>query len=1046
MTTTPPRPYVRPYVRPDLGAEDWDQDPRAPEPAAAPPSYPPISPLPPPPPPSRRDRRRARRAARRSAEPAPGTAAVPAPDGPSPAPRRHGEARADKHRQARRAAARKTTRRAADKEYRPERLALRGVDGYITRTKDAITVWFVEPAAAWSMRTTEVRERKLLHRAQRQVELAEFGPAGVHQRVTHRPWPVGQWAALHDRWARSGVSTPPRDVPGALSWSEYVVGEQSAQLRGAMTSKSVYWGVELSARSVLAQMLEGITPALSWAGPVDRWLGGHLDAVLDREIDDLRQELGELAGIMRAPGIGATPAGADQMEWLLRRSATLGLPGVHPETAPTEHWDMTDLASLVDAAEVTAEPRRDCVQVSGLVAGRRVTRWVSVLTMGRMGELIIPEQNLPWMVWADPTGPVEWSARMNFPPDTVTRRSLERQIRKVASQQDHYTTEHGKDVPPDLEMKAARARQVKDEIEHDHSKLSTRLEGWWRLAVSAGSEEEVLERAEAVKKAYAPQIRLEHLDGQYQQYREFMPGEPLSSTAHRRRMNVRVAAAALPSATDRIGDRHGPQIAETASLSCRPVNWDMWFAMEVGDKSGLTPVVGGLGAGKTHLGGICVYKAVRSGARGIVLDPSGLLARLARLPELAPYTHLVDLMHARPGTLNPYRVIADPQRAHFGPGSRGDEDFEADLRSVRAERKQFVADILRQLLPWQLAQMNDVREALSLACSMVGGGTGNDPGMVLDALKVVCGTYGRGELDELRAARHAAGGSVWPPAEWDKAVVDPAAAASYTAARAEVRAAAASVVRELDDLKDLQEVRLLFPQPGVDPGWPADQDKVRLTILTMPGLQLPQNDAEERNYSLKERLGVPLVHLASWLTHRLIYDTPREIRKIVLLDEARYLSGHGASSTLFVRLERDTRKFNVRALVLSQLAGDFLTMPGYESLTHEVIVGSVQGHQAQLDALRLLKLDDRHGWDQTLNSLNSAGGTIEDTHDPDVRAAQGANDAGPPEYVMKIGDDVELIRVDYARSPHLAHVVAALDSSPTDRSAAAPAGPGEAAA
>lgn len=879
---------------------------------------------------------------------------------------------------------------AAVADYRPGRLALRGVDGYLTHSQGEITAWFVEPPVAWSMRSLDVRERRIAARALRLAELVERDVPGVHQRVVHRPWPVQQWGRDFDAWAHSGVTAPPADVPGALSWSELVVGEQHAQLRRPAASKSVYWGVPLSRRSGLAKFLEWGAGASAWAGPVHRVLAGHMDAVLDRELADLAEELADLAQVMSSFGIQAQPATADQMQWLLWRSATLGLPAPQLTSSPNDTWTLSDLGTLVDAAEVVAEPLRDCVQVTGVVDGHRWTRYVAVLTVGRMGELAIPEQSLPWQVWGDALAPVEQSVRLRFPTPQAVRRSLDRQISRIVNQERHITVEHGLECPPDIQDKIARATLIKNEIDSDHTKLATRVEGWWRMAVSALTAEEVLRAAADLRKRYAPNILLEQAEGQYQQYREFMPHEPLSSTAHRRRMSVRLAAAGLASVTDRLGDRHGPNVAETASLSRRPVNWDMWFAQEQLDKSGLTPVVGGLGSGKTHLCGMCVYKAVRTGAHGIVLDPSGPLRKLAALPELAPYTRLIDLMEAPPGTLNPYRVIVDPRRTDFPPADDGQARYDAELRAVAADRKTFVADVLRMLLPWHMQQSPAVRRVMDKAVDQVGGRNDRDPGEVIDRLRDI---------------------------------------AADAAASADTREAAEDAARKLAELQPHRQVRLLFPQPGID-GW-ADLADARLTILTMPGVQLPKFGTDPGTWSLQQQLGMPLLHLASWLTHRLIYEVPREVRKIVFLDEGKYLSGSSAGQTLYARLERDTRKYNVRALIASQLPDDFLALPGFEALTHEVIIGALTGAKVQAAALKLLRLEPDAGWQDLLASLNSQGGLVESTHDPDALAAQHRQGSTPREYLMRIGDDVEVVRVDYGTSPHLAHVVAALNSNPT---------------
>ena len=106
-------------------------------------------------------------------------------------------------------------------------------------------------------------------------------------------------------------------------------------------------------------------------------------------------------------------------------------------------------------------------------------------------------------------------------------------------------------------------------------------------------------------------------------------------------------------------------IGETCTATRRPVAWDPWLAQEVRRASGLTAVVGGLGSGKSFLTGLIVYKTLRMGARWTVLDPSGPLAELTRLPELAPFSRHINLLRADPGILNPYRVVAEPRADHF---------------------------------------------------------------------------------------------------------------------------------------------------------------------------------------------------------------------------------------------------------------------------------------------------------------------------------------------------------------------------------------------
>ncbi len=99
---------------------------------------------------------------------------------------------------------------------------------------------------------------------------------------------------------------------------------------------------------------------------------------------------------------------------------------------------------------------------------------------------------------------------------------------------------------------------------------------------------------------------------------------------------------------------------------------------ERGEESGLAVLCAGLGGGKSTAGGNIIYRTVIQGVPWTVLDPSGRLTALSRLPELAGHSRAVDLLDAAPGVLNTYRVIAEPQRQHY--------DSAADWRDRQGPR------------------------------------------------------------------------------------------------------------------------------------------------------------------------------------------------------------------------------------------------------------------------------------------------------------------------------------------------------------------------
>jgi hypothetical protein len=138
----------------------------------------------------------------------------------------------------------------------------------------------------------------------------------------------------------------------------------------------------------------------------------------------------------------------------------------------------------------------------------------------------------------------------------------------------------------------------------------------------------------------------------------------------------------------------------------------------------------------------------------------------------------------------------------------------------------------------------------------------------------------------------------------------------------------------------------------------------------------------------------------------------------VALDETHFLSQVPTGKVLIDRLARDSRKFNVRALFASQLAGDLLRVSGFASLVNAVFVGRTDDEEAQGEALRLLRVPTGVGYEEMLGTLS-----------PRPRHDDRPDDT-PRQFVFADGHGgVEKIRIDL-EAPHLEHVREALDTNP----------------
>lgn len=1235
--------------------------------------------------------------------------------------------------------------------YTPS-ISTRSIDGHLLRTGHDVFAWYRLGPQRWSFRSDSQRQELIAAIA---GQYAELSGRWMHLRVTTRPYPIRMWAEAH---VHNAVNRLP-DTQGALSFDDYLIGEQQQLMGRSMAEKEVYLGIQVQTRNMVDRAVERAAPLLRKVFP----------AAVDAELVAMDSEVEHLDHIVGTTGLEGRPATADEMAWLMHRSCSLGLPAPRNMPAvPGADWEPEDLASFTDAADFHQEPYSPTLTVRGRTGSNAgVTRHVTVLTVGLMHGLQIPEVDDPWVQHSDRLpASVEWSARIYVRRPEEVSGELQRQMNKVRSQVKHYTDEHELEPPQSLARQASRVLEIDDEMTSGFTQLATRVRSWWRLAVSGPTERDALRLAQQLLDLYKPKVAIEHPEAQYALAREFIPGEPLSSSAYLRRGSVVWAASSVPTATAEVGDRRGILLGETFTATRRPVAWDPWMAQEIRDGSGLTAMVAGLGGGKalaldtplptptgwttmgevkvgdqllgmdgkptrvvaatdvllnrpcydvrfsdgsvvradaqhqwltrtrkdwkarnrleeriqravatvpgpvpppgrcacgcgqpttkwtyrrtsaarsdgtfyysrfirghwrrgeisleasqrptvhttaeiaeslrasrqnnhaiqvasafelpaaelpidpyllgvwlgdgtscraaitvfdreivdeieaagqecryrpsqrdyglpgtvqkrlrqlgllgnkhipasylrasegqrrallaglldtdgyckptggiefavtnkrlasdfrelvlslgyqarwrtkpvvgrhahtstaytvsfttsdkvfrlhrkllrlnpntrdtnqyryitdvvpvesvpmrcvqvdnsdhmylageacipTHnsfLGGGIVYKTLRSGAYWNVLDPSGPLAKLCDLPELRPYARPINLLNAQPGILNPYRVVAEPMFDHFLDEEDPERAWRREKALAAATRRRLVLDVLTGLLPYDVARMPQTRIVLLRAVRTVGGRADADPSLVFEALR-------------RDASEH-----------HEHAVV---------------------VADFLDEMRE--RMSLLIPEVDADPYSETRDD--RLTVMTMAGLTLPKDGVAREHWTDAEALGVEMLNLAAWLTQRSIYERPKDLRKGVWIDEAFFLSEVPTGRVLMNRFARDSRKWNVRVLLSSQIPADFLRIQGFVTLLDSVFVGRLDDDEAQADALRLLKVPVGAGYEQVIASLGRRPG-----------AHRGVErDMSPRQFIFGDGaGGVERIRIDLS-GPHLDHLRLAMDTTP----------------
>ncbi len=815
-------------------------------------------------------------------------------------------------------------------------LALREIAGHLTFTRHAVTAWYWLPEVRWAFRPDADREALLVAISEQYAGLAGYR---LHLRRTSIPFAADEWA----RGVDQGTPRPLADVAGASSWADHLVGAQRHLHSMNPAEGQTFLGIAFARRTLVDSFAERM-------GSIVRRGSGTAERTrLARTVEQFDEVLGTF-------GMRGRRVTAAELEWLIYRSVALGLspPTVLSRSARGE-WSRGDLLALTEQIERFRSPYGATTRLVNRLTGEE--RHVAVLTVGRMEPLEIPERHEPWLhLHERAPWPVELSSRVDVLGPGDSFRNLEHRLRMIRSQQLDYAV-HGMDAPPELERLAQRALVLGDEMTTGLPLDSSRVHGWHRLAVSGATREQCLERARRIIQLYQRELRvsLQHPKGQDPLAREFVPGEPLAHTGYLRRMPVRLLAAALPQAASTVGDRRGDLIGRTAGTSRRPVFLDLHFPMEVRERSGLAVFVAEPGGGKSTLLGALGYLAARRGIQVTLLDPSGPLARLCQMPELQPYSRVLNLTGSVPGTLAPYALIPTPLRRHFPAGSPGEQDYGIALSNARAERRMLVQDICSMLLPSQVAREAATATALRHAVRAVAAEESST-------------------LDDIVACLQASTDSH-----------------------------AQEVGNLLLDTAEMPLALLFFGStPNESPG-----DQAALTVITMAGLRLPDLKIEREYWSAEEQLALPMLHTAHRLAVRRCYGGSMEARKLVGLDEAHFMEGWRSGRSFLIRLARDSRKWNLAALVASQNPRDILGLD-VQNLVSTVFVGRIaEDEEIAAEALRLLRVPANDGYEAVLASLSQV--------DTSSQARLGFR-----EFVMRDVDGrVQKIRVDVSWVPGL---------------------------
>ena len=792
-------------------------------------------------------------------------------------------------------------------------LATEEVAGPLQFTRGGMFVWFMLGGQSWDFRTLDDRRRLWDQQTFRYGQLAASRPEGrpIRLRVSTRPYPSFEYARSLDEETPS----PLPQVPGGESWNDYLSYAQKRLQSTGLDQKVTALGV--------------------WVGPnpkaaVREQLVRGTD-VPSRETVQVIEQILQVEKVMTGPGFDARRATAREMAFLFHRSLSMGVPAPVHSGVGGDRWEMEDLAEFTERRVWLSEPYGSSVRVVSEIKGAQVTRAVAVLTMGIMPDRTWPEDGRdPWMLASNRLGfPVEWSLSGTLMSARNLTGAIEYEQNRAQGIASHYQ-EHSITPPPSVGRAIRAAAANLDEVTEGDSRTAARFLGTVRMAVYGSTEDEALKRARDLVDLYGERLNmpLQHTRGQARALREFIPGEPRAQHGFQRRMPVRYLASALPNVDSNLGTPTGPYLGYGIGSSRRASRFDPHYGPEVLQTPGLFPIVAEPGGGKSVLIGTLAYNAVRAGQPTIIFDPSGPLARLAQLPELAPFSRVLDLSASKPGTLSPYQLVPDPSREAYLEGEVFDElQFERAVRRAAAERQQLMFDVLRMWLPSTVLRL-----------------PGTDV-MLRDALRRVAGRAKRRGLRDTRTNPR------WIIEQLEKFRKEATTEQQQELAR--------QLVEELKAAAEFPLGELVMP-PHRAPIEDEEVEDKTLVIVTMPGLSPPPEAVEREFWGSEERYTQPLLHLAAFFASKFIYARPRDVRKNVFLDENHLMGQWGSGRAFFVRLSRDSRKWNTAIGAASQHPADHLSIGRVDALMGSAFVGRLTKHSTAVEACQLVQCPEAY--------------------------------------------------------------------------------------
>lgn len=445
-----------------------------------------------------------------------------------------------------------------------------------------------------------------------------------------------------------------------VSWLPYV-NEQYDELRGSsFLEKQVYLGIAIGERkrqekagpiSGLFKLMRGIEKRAGFEDDAD-WIS-------ERE----GWEKKSVRILQTLARVGAEPASAHDLAFVTARLGTASDVDPNILSANKQVWGPGETTSLVEC-EVTRS--RKHLQID-TIAG---TGYQAVLSFARFPfEIETHEEAAPWAYAADQFPfPIDLSSRFQLVGRYNAAKDVKNKHAEVNDQISHME-ESGREAPYELTEQAEIAKTLAYAIANDQMPM---VYAHHRLRIRANDPDMLTSYCHEVIQGYKELgIDVSWSGGdQIELYGEVLPGGEVGDNAYFQRQALPIIAGGWPHADPTCGDRIerkgdiengwiGPFCGYILDQMPAPFHFDPHSGIACSDPAGVA-LIGRSGGGKTVTAQLLLYHLVLSGAEVVYIDPKADIAKIAALPELAPYTRVIHLAQGEPGILDPFQIVNDP--------------------------------------------------------------------------------------------------------------------------------------------------------------------------------------------------------------------------------------------------------------------------------------------------------------------------------------------------------------------------------------------------